>query len=471
MRYLVFLLLIVFPFMAFSQQNCLPQNQADFLFNNFRINQWSAATSSYNPVNSIANLCDSQAPLVRVARALHFMEGLNGSQNPKSISVVSQEGAGNFFKKRIAVIDIETTLGVHGCVSGTVAYVSPNEHNEMHICAPNLSLYDSDLMTSYVLIHEARHTEGYSHVHCTHGAYGAYDRITPGAGSCDDSFENQGSYGVGAGFMADIYSSTQDPVLKQEARSNLVTDFIERFNKLPLNIHQGLAAHSETGEVSFFDGSTKNTLFMANPRAFLVYRLDIPVVFDAAANTVKSYYYSTQLQDTPGPYAMRFTQKFSAAERDSLKDVYSGNLHNFRCLLFDTKVVCRSSNSDTEPELEIPLTIKPVQFLLTENSVLVDSGLLMIVAEDGSLAELPSSWSDLKLSVLLKDDLARFNKNYGLKSLVTIGDGLEYGVDFNGNLSSFDPNSKSWSAVKPYSGQKIKRVVAPFFWSKVLENL
>ncbi|MBS1972385.1 MAG: hypothetical protein JSU04_18915 [Bdellovibrionales bacterium] len=465
MKFILSLMLLMTPLMAAA--DCLPSSQADEFFKTFKVFKWSREQASYVPVRGIANLCDNNDLSVRIAKAVQFMNGLNSQQDPKSPSVVTREGAGHYFTKRIARIVIEPKNGF-GCPSGVIAYVFRGEKDIMHICTEGVTGMDSPLMMSWVLVHEARHTEGYSHVHCTHGLYLNSDNDHTSTGSCDDSYETQGSYGVAAGFLAEVLRTTKDPVQKQAARSQYVVDLIQRFNKLPLDIKPGFVAHNENGEVSFYDGANKSTLFVTSTKAFLTSRQDLPTVFDPAGS-VKSYYFNKIMQDTPGGYARDYAEKYAPSQRESLRDTYYGTAHDYSCLLFDTKLRC-GDNYAADPDIDVPISIRPVQFLLTSKSEFVENNVLYVVGDDGYVYPLPKDWKSFK-DWSKSGQLVRSSKQYNLLSLANITGDLEYAVTFEGQLVKRAKLLRTWAPLREYKGEKIQKIVAPFFWSKTLDGI
>lgn len=471
-RLILLFLMLLLPLTSMAQKNpnCLLQSEVDAFFKDFKLFEWSKSKKDYVKVQSVSNLCDSQALPVRLIETVKYMNAMNSSQNPKSDSIVVREGAGNYFKKRIKRIILEPQ-DKFNCPSGVLAYVYKIEKDLMHICTENIGRFDSPLMFSSILIHEARHTDGFSHVHCTHGTYLFVDTDARGTGSCDESFETQGSYGVAAGYMREIAKNSKDPVEKQQARSSYVVDIIQRFNKLPLDIKPGLVTQSQGGKISFYDGTNrKDLIHLSTADAVMTTRSDLPTFFDPRGS-VTSFVFSPSLKETPGGYAKDYVTAYTPAERNNLKDVYYGDLHDYSCLLFETKLRC-GDNFASDPDIEIPLnTFRPVQFLISQSSKLVNNATLYVTAEDGYLYPLPANWASFK--TWAKD--AKFEKSskvFKLLSLVTFDDGkTEYALNFDGELSQWAQGQKNWTPVQAFKKDKLQKMIAPFFWSQKLEDL
>ncbi|WP_413290545.1 hypothetical protein [Bdellovibrio sp. HCB337] len=472
MKFLTLLFLILTPIagMAQSASDCVSQQETDDFFESFKVFEWSNSKNDYLRVTRISDRCDSAALLPRLVKAVKFMDDLNASKNPQSPSIVVREGAGNYFKKRIARIVIEGK-DAFNCPSGVIAYVYRMEQDIMHICTEGIENYNSPLMVSSVLIHEARHTEGYTHVHCTHGMYRKSDNDASGSGSCDDTFETQGSYGVATGFLAEIAKSSTNPAQRQQARSTVVVDMIQRFNKLPLELKVGMVVQTSEGVVSFYDGTSRQNLIqVGNADTVMTSRLDLPTFFDPSG-FVKSYAFSKTLIETQGGYAKDYVTSYTPAERNSLKDAYYGILHDYSCLLFDQKLRC-GDNFASAPDIDVSLRdIRPIQFLISDKSKYVNNEVLYISAEDGYLYPLPAKWADFK-AWAATGKLTPSSKAFNWKSLVSFDQGqTEFAVDLKGNLEYKSSNGFFWRNVKPYNDDQIQKVISPFFWSKKLEEI
>jgi len=455
--------------MAFSAPNCISPSQADSFFKNFKVFRLGNDEETLTPVTAIKNLCNDKDLSVRLAKAVSFMNELNTYQNANSSSIVTREGAGHYFSKRISRILIQPKDSSN-CDTGTLAFVYRDEKATMNVCPEALATIDSALLMSWVLVHEARHTEGYGHVLCTHGSYVMMDMDSKGSGSCDDNFETQGSYGVGAGFLYEVARFSKDPVQKQAARSQFVVDLVQRFNELPLDLKSGFIAQNEHGEVTFFDGVKKTSLFNTSPDSFLTSRQDLPTVFDPAG-TVKTYYFAKDLVDATGANALEFVGKYTPAERESVRDVYYGNLHDYTCFLYDTKLKCDALGSDQI--IEIPLSFQPAQFLMSANSNFVDVNVLYIVAKDGTLYPLPGYWKEFDALVKGGSGGLKPRPTQAPKfiSMAGFDDMTEFGVTFDGQLLVLANQKTTWSPLKEYSGERIQKIVAPFLWSSKLTDL
>lgn len=115
------------------------------------------------------------------------------------------------------------------------------------------------------LIHEARHTEGYSHMRCSHGPY--KDEFMSG---CDSSIEQQGSHGIEMEYYSRVVLQGVNfhPIYAQMARlMNLArANFV--FNRDPMSQTEALVAIAQSQGhkgISYFD-STSQAKWIETPR-------------------------------------------------------------------------------------------------------------------------------------------------------------------------------------------------------------
>jgi len=470
MKSLLLLLLTLSPGYSLGQAalapaDCVNQEQVNSFFANYQLYNWSEEGNQQVEVTSIANLCDSKDLSVRLVKTIEYMKTLNEFQNPQSSSIVFREGASNYFSKRIKHIVVEPKDETV-CPAGVIAYVYGIEEDVMHICSATIERFTSNHMMTYIFVHEARHTEGYNHVDCDHGPYKRAENGPSIMAACDDSYEKQGSYGIGAGFLLEVAKYSKDPLEKQDARSRAVVDLIQRFNKMPLGLKAGLVAQSQSGEISFFDGMKRQPLTqLENPASKMIFRMGLPMFFDPRG-TVQAYAYHANLIDGEGEYAKNYVTLYQPSERESFRDVYYGEDLDYSCLLFAHNIECRDMAADEKTEFAFP-HINARQFFAEDKT-------LHIISEEGMIYELHNTWNMLKdwskspAAVLLPVRETSSN----VKSVTSFNEGkTEFAVSLKGELAKLDPKTKSWVPVQEYQGNTIEKVVGPFWWSKKLEAL
>ena len=138
-----------------------------------------------------------------------------------------------------------------------------------------------------VVVHEARHTEGYSHVPCRYGPY--QGMFLPG---CDKTFASGGSHSVEMEYYARVVFQGQNfhPVYSSMARMmNLArSNFV--FNEGPMAMREALL--TLTGdEVQLFDGNNEMTFSVEDATGSLLKRTSAgAVLFDGKTAWVIDMY-------------------------------------------------------------------------------------------------------------------------------------------------------------------------------------
>lgn len=112
------------------------------------------------------------------------------------------------------------------------------------------------------IIHEARHTEGYTHTQCQHGPY----KDTSVSG-CDSSIEGKGSHAIEMEYYARVVTQGENfhPVYQAMARLMLVARSNFVFNTNPLILKDALLARTDKGLSLFKDGSRRDIAWEESP--------------------------------------------------------------------------------------------------------------------------------------------------------------------------------------------------------------
>ncbi len=447
----------------------------------FEITRWDGSKQSA-PLK-LKDLCDEKDVAYKVAEALILTQQIQNEAhgpNPGSESVVANEGAFNFFKKRIEKIVIEDQAMPNGACTaeGVVAYVRSGDGKRTFICAKKFALANA-FTNSSVLIHESRHVEGYSHAHCAHGTLKGLDLDI--SGGCDTDYPSQGSYGIQTGFKLDVFNLTKDDVLKQQARSEAVDDLINRFNELPWDLTSGVLTMSrdnnalkrpEPLSLSFFDGQKAvsiQALPAVNEDIVMTSRYGLPT-FYAVDGQVTSYVYSPVIVNTTGTMAQDYRTKSTPSERNALLDVYYNA--EYSCRLYTNALKCESTTEDNQPiVMNVSLaSIKPFAIIeVSGDSSLGETSITRyIVDENGDRYKLPSKKADIvsfTANDLVKEDISDDDRVLGL---ATTDDGSVFAI--NDAKQLIQPNNRKWEKVPQYRSQRVEKLI-PFTWSSRIENL
>lgn len=439
---------------------CLDSAQVQSVLKAYEILHWDDDKNDWVGNSKIDN-CDAASLVHKTVRSILFLQQLpRFAVAPGGVnSQVTIEGPANFFQKRISKIYIESAKhsGDAGACGGqgVIAFVKSSQP-EMYICPAFGSPFFTDLMSSAVLVHEARHTEGYEHDLCLHGPYAKNDLPY---GACDSSFEAQGSYGIGAGYVLNVYQGTKNEALRQEARANIVDDLITRFNKFPLEIQPGALLQKENGVVSFYDGKNHVLSQLKNLKVMAI--RDIFPVYFGNDGSVKTYSFSKTLKDSLGAFAKWYREKTTPAQHNSLLDVYYGSIS---CLLFEKSLHCGIGDPNAK-DVDIALNdIRPLRLFSDETGTV-----LSILDEDGVLHALPLNYSELIDAT--ESDFQIISEPMEIMSRSDLDKNAAIAVKLDGSLVyTPDAVNKPWSPLKEFKGQKFLKVM-PFLWSQKLENL
>ncbi|MGE0762304.1 MAG: hypothetical protein AB7N80_03390 [Bdellovibrionales bacterium] len=182
------------------------------------------------------------------------------------------------------------------------------------------------------LIHEARHTEGYSHTQCTQGPYkGAF------MSGCDTSLAQQGSHGVEMEYYSRVVLQGQNfhPVYKQMARlMNLGrANFV--FNQDPMQQREGLVAQAGEEVVVIDDNGEAQVAHLPGAEDYRLKRTSFGATFYKDDQALAVDLYSSQsglLGDEYSYYKLLLDGRLSG-----VADMQEVDVNNRRFLVALTK--------------------------------------------------------------------------------------------------------------------------------------
>lgn len=165
----------------------------------------------------------------------------------------------NYYIGRIDDISVESS-----CPKGVAAFVYGFGGKTMYVCPAMLTDNYSSLDRASIMMHEARHIDGYPHMTCTQGARKGIQ------GACDSRISEGGSYAVTVETYAQLakYATDLHPALKAYARASSVVYADEAF-ETPVRIDRGgeLLAMTNSGEFHglSFGAQAKDTALGQTP--------------------------------------------------------------------------------------------------------------------------------------------------------------------------------------------------------------
>jgi hypothetical protein len=401
--------------------------------------------------------CDNKSLAGRALQTIAFLNAFPALEIATNLqkSAVMVEGPAAFLQKRISTFVLEAP-GSNTCNKTTVAYVGRFEKATMHLCPLLMNSEISIFEFASSLIHEARHTEGFSHVRCTHGALEKMDTDPYSTGACDNTYEEQGSYGIETSFMINVYQGSKNEILRQEARGNAAEYLADRFNRLPLNIVPGAILLDKAGTVSFYDTEKRNFYDLKKIRA--IGAADDELVLFEDSGVAKDFYkFAVPMPDAEGLTAISYRDASPQKQASLLDVVYA---EEYGCLLFANSIRCTYSD--------------PGQKLQSEEFEIKDfepKGFFgrFILAQDGSTFHIPTTYEgflNAGAKGFIKNPSRIQHSSFGyLKNQFT------YGISMTGVFESYDAAKKTWSAVPSLRQERFKKIIAPFYWSQKLQDL
>ena len=245
----------------------------------------------------------------------------------------------------------------------------------------------------------------------------------------------------------------------------MATDFLTRYNEMPLGLKQGVILQKRNGEISFYGGQQLQKFpLIASEDSLLTQRLGDLTLYDREKVTVQSYSVTAGLRKAGGDFAQQFQTTFSQQERQNLIDVYYGN--DYACFLFPQELRC---SADSEIRKSLPANMVPVALIQnSSNKILSHSG-VYLSTRDGSLYQLPAKFSDLQ--ALDPSQWSRTTQPYRLLNLGIIDRGQVIALTQGGKVMTYSAASQQWSSDAALEKSTFVKMLAPFLWSKRLNDL
>lgn len=266
---------------------------------------------------------------------------------PKSADeLFSGEFAGDWYRYFIGRIN---DLSIQAsCPKGVGAYVYMFG-NTMYVCPMLLSDNFTALDRASVMMHEARHIDGFPHMTCTRGPREGLQ------GACDRSIGQHGSYGVTVETYAQIaaYAPAIHPALRSYARSSAVVYADEAFES-PVRISRAqqfllLTTQGEFHTLNLNGGVTTNQLGSAPALGKIVMRGQHMILYPDDKNLPAKYVFARnegEIQQAAGDIAVEYNTA-TPAQRGEWVDVHIGSQWSARLLKNKAKIGCDPRSENT----------------------------------------------------------------------------------------------------------------------------
>ena len=414
--------------------------------------KWSVQKNAKGVPVTGFDRCDVKSVSYKVIAAyikLQDFPAFDSKVDDANRNVVGSSPAG-FIKSRVKafIFDAEDSKV---CVTGQVAaYVSRGE-DIAHICPQAVSNSDLDIMDT--LIHESRHVEGFPHAQCTRGS-----RQNAQFLACDESYEDGGSYGVGAEFNVRLSRTVAVPTaVRAQARANGLIAFMTSFNKLPLELQEGVFAQTPARELYFVGDSSATSLTKKAPEGLLVSRGGVPTWYDGVTGQVVSRGAGDVMTDTEGIFAKNFRTAMPPARRQSLVDIKYGS---YSCMLFDKDMSCGPDLTETY--------LMDLEGQKATGFIIIGSRQALRM-ENGDIYALPAEYVDIKgkklsdfKKVPMSKDILQFLSSDSRSAMALTSDGV---------LLRTEALTAPLTEVPHTRQLRFERIVGPSMWSQRAESL
>lgn len=275
---------------------------------------------------------------------------------------------------------------VDSCPKGVGAYVYLFGGKTMYICPMMLTSNFSALDRASIMMHEARHIDGYPHVTCQRGPRAGLQ------GACDSRIADGGSYAVTVETYAQVakYGKELHPAVRAYARSSSVIYADEAFDT-PTRIQretQFLAMDKQKHfyRVSLNNGVKSEALGEAPELGKIVMRAQHMILFPDNRNAKAEFLYTENegsLGQEAGDLAKEYNS-FDSAQRATFVDLHIGAQWNARVYGQKARLQCNPRSENTS---ELALSGTPVGFVYPTGYSRADHSALLLTSS-GTMIEL-----------------------------------------------------------------------------------
>ncbi|OQW51596.1 MAG: hypothetical protein A4S09_10230 [Proteobacteria bacterium SG_bin7] len=437
---------------AAENKSCLDKVKANSVIENF---QWW--DSKNTPISDFAHdLCDSKSVVYKVIHALialNDLPPLNDKKDELNANIINLPPF-DFFKQRIGHIFFSNQNATH-CVSGTTLAYVIMKTSAVHICPMIINSSLTEIMK--VLIHESRHAEGFGHVLCDHG-----DQSNSNIYACDQSYESRGSYGVDTEFQIRLARTPAVPSeIRIEARAGAIARLLNRFNKYPAGIKEGIFGETEDGRLLFVNEDMVATVSEKVKDAKLINFNGVPGWYYKSSSQIFMPNYSNSFITTKGTIINHITEVLNKSRGD-LKDYYFNMRDKYFCILHLNSLTCSIFLTNEVRKVSYILPGQSQSFLYLKNMV-------GIRLQDDHIVALPQY-----VDLLRTEDQTKLSALENLKSsfqnVVTLEGGeISYNLDPLGILQM--QRNSTTDTLPVAKDLRFKKIIGPFMWSERFESI
>ncbi|MEQ1722830.1 MAG: hypothetical protein ABL930_06610 [Pseudobdellovibrio sp.] len=295
---------------------------------------------------------------------------------------------------------------VNDCPKGVIAYVYMFG-NTMYTCPAALTTSFSSLDRASVMMHEARHIDGFPHITCTKGARKGIQ------GACDKKIADGGSYAVTVETYAQLakYAEGVHPAMKAYARSSAVIYADEAF-EAPVKINRSENLLVLTNSLEFHSlNVVKNEikkLGQVSAVGRIVKRGQHMIIFPTDKTLKAQYVFSNnegEISQSPSDFITEYNAQ-TPALKANLVDLHIGAQWSARVYRNKVTFICDPKSAAMQ-DLALPNGLTAAS-LVYPDGYARDKYTANLVAESGDMFELGC----VNKQASLKPAVAKLDQKY-----------------------------------------------------------
>ncbi len=338
---------------------------------------------------------------------------------------------------------------VNDCPKGVIAYVYMFGDKTMYTCPAALTKTFSSLDRASVMMHEARHIDGFPHITCSKGARQGLQ------GACDKKISDGGSYAVTVETYAQLakYAQGIHPAMKAYARASSVIYADEAF-ETTVRINRTEKLLALTQDSSFFSMDTVTNqlkkLGQAVSLGKIVRRGQHMIVFPTDKTQKAQYIFANDegtIEQSPSDFVTEYNSQ-TPVQKANLVDLHIGAQWTARVFKTSVTFAC-DPKSPTLTEIKFPTGVTAAN-LIYPDGYARDKYTVNMTTTTGDVYEL--SCAGKKASV--KPVALRMDQQFDRIHKVN---GTVYGIT-QGNLFTIDNAGRSTPLATDITGKIVEIV-------------
>lgn len=345
--------------------------------------------SHFQQFSNLANadFCNDDSQNWHLLSSIMFMRKTQFSQTmtPSQDELFSGRFAKSWYDYFIGRINDLNV--VDNCPKGVIAYVYAFGGNTMYVCPMALTNSFSSLDRASVMMHEARHIDGFPHMTCTHGARKGI------SGACDNKIATGGSYAVTVETYAQLakYAEGIHPALKAYAKSSAIIYADEAFETpVKINRAESLLALTNTLDFHAINLQTKELKQLGKSIAagHIVKRGQHMILFPTDKTLKAQYVFANnegQISQSPSDLVTEYNAQ-TPEQKANLVDLHIGAQWSARVYKNSVRFVCDPTSAATK-DLALPAGMTAASLVYPEGYAR-DKYTALLTTEGGDILEI-----------------------------------------------------------------------------------